>query len=457
MLPEDPAVSLAKFVVEVRFENLDPAVVQMAKHSILDTLAVSIAGSSQSGVRESIEVMRGLGGEPDATVWLFGNRLPVDRAAFANGPMARALDMGDVHEEGGHVGEYILPSLLAAAELKKKRGALVSGKEFLTAYVAGAEALSRIGLACRAITSGTTERKNPQMGTFGAAIAVAKILEFDLPKTQNALGIAYSAMGSFDSQMYYDGTLMQRVHHGFVCADAIIATLLAERGVTGPTNIFTGQGSLFQLFYPQFRDIRRITEGLGVFWEFAAGNMIKPYMCCKCFHSSMYALDLLIGENAINPEDIDEIRAVVTPMAYFTDANYSPKTMVDRQMSAPWSLAHVALHGELFLHSYEGEDSHEICGMMQKIKFDFDQAQSMWSGKVSVRANGRSYERQADYCIGHPRNPIDWHWLRRKMAACCRHSAVPFSGERQARLLAAVQSIENLQDCSELIDLMTPT
>lgn len=452
---EDPAVAITKFSFGLEYADISAPVIEMAKHSILDTFAVAIAGSSQAGVRESLDVMLASGGSPEATVWLFGDRLPADRAAFANGPMARALDMGDVHEEGGHVGEYILPALLAAAEIRLQRNRPVTGRELLVAYVAGAETLARVGLACRAITTGFDDGKNPQMGTFGAVVAVAKILDFDLPTTQNALGIAYSAMGSLDSQMYLDGTLMQRVHHGFVCRDAIVAALLAEKGVTGPHNIFTGQGNFFQMFYPNFRDPVRITDELGRRWEFAEGNMIKPYMCCKCFHSSMYALDLLLKENNIAANEIEEIRVVVPPMVYFTTANYAPRTMVDRQMSAPWSLAHIALHGELFLQSYEGQDSPGILDLMPKVHFEFDDTQSVWQGRVSVRVGERRFHRRVDYCVGHPKNPVDWPWLTKKLAQCSHYAINEFNPVLQERLVETIKHLEGLASVRDLITIIS--
>ncbi|MFH1125415.1 MAG: MmgE/PrpD family protein [Pseudomonadota bacterium] len=52
-----------------------------------------------------------------------------------NSTMARALDFCDAMSPGIHIGSSSVPTGLAAAEL---RGGL-SGKEFLTAFVVGAD------------------------------------------------------------------------------------------------------------------------------------------------------------------------------------------------------------------------------------------------------------------------------------------------------------------------------
>lgn len=451
----DPLESLAQFVCDIGFDTLPPAMVQACQTSIYDTLAVAVAGSGQAGIEPVRALAREGGGTPQATVWLFGDRLPAAQAAFVNGPMARALDMGDVHEEGGHVGEYILPALLAVAELRAARGEPVSGRELLVAYAAGAEVLARVGLACRAVTTGAAEWKNPQMGSFGAAAAAAKLLGLDFERSCHAIGIAYSAMGSFDSQMYHDASLMCRVHHGFVCRDAVTAALLAEKGVTGPRHVFTGLGNFFRIFYPNTREPERLTRALGETWEFAAGNMIKPYMCCKCFHAPMYALTLLIAEEDISVETIEEIEAVVPRMAFFADANYAPDTLIARQFSAPWALAQAAVHGELFLDAYLAPDSALISRLVPRVKFRIQDDQPTWVGEVSVISGGQRHRKRIEHCIGHPQNPVSWEWLDRKMTNCARHAVVDFGSERVQGVSQYIASLAEQPDIGALTRLLS--
>ena len=108
--------------------------------------------------------------------------MPAPNAAFANGPMARAVDMGDTHPQACHISEYVVPALLPAAEL---RGG-VTGKEFITAYALGAEIGSRFGNACRAMETAYVAGRDPQFGIFEATVAVAKLLGLGKDAMQNA-------------------------------------------------------------------------------------------------------------------------------------------------------------------------------------------------------------------------------------------------------------------------------
>lgn len=452
----DPAERIAKFIAEIAYEDLPPTVIDSAKKSMLDTLAVALAGSSQGGISETLDLALAIGGMEEATVWVSGERLPASQAAFVNGPMARALDMGDVHEEAGHVGEYILPALLAAAELREQRGNPVSGKELITAYTVGAEVLARVGLSCKAITTAVREHKNPQMGTFGATAAVAKILNTDIETTWNAIGIGYSAMGNFDSQANFDGSLMQRVHHAFVCRDAILAVQMAERGINGPKNIFTGLGNFYRIYYPNFSDLSRLTSDLGTVWEFSNGTMIKPYMCCKCFHAAMYSLRLLMDEEGITHDQIDEIHVQAPPMDFFSVPNYRPVNFVQRQMSAPWCIATVAVDGELFIDAYQEPSRQPVLDLAQKIHFDTNEEYSCWVGAISVKAKGREMHKHIAHCIGHPENPVNWEWLQNKLSSCSRHATRAFDENRQADLLQMIRSLESVHNCRSLVDVLTP-
>lgn len=249
---------------------------------------------------------------------------------------------------------------------------------------------------------------------------------------------------------------MCRMHHAFVCRDAVLAVLMAERGVTGPKRIFSGQGNFFRMYYPNFSDCARLTADLGTEWEFAAGTMIKPYMCCKCFHAPMYALQQLIQEHGLRPAAIDEIRVVTPPMGFFTEANYAPANMVDRQMSAPWCLATVAVDGELFLDAYEAPNRTDVTVLMNRVRFEIRDSQPTWAGEVRIKVEGSVLDKRVDYCLGHPQNPVDWQWLEDKLEACCRHAAEPFPRKRQGRLVRMVQSLETLGDCSELTQFLCP-
>src|SRR5690606_34566890 len=104
-----------------------------ARMGLLDTLAVGVAGA----VDEASVIARraAVDSEGDALAWGTHRRLGTLDAAFVNGVAANVLDFDVCTDNlGGHPSSPILPALIALAEA---RGA--SGREVLTAYVAGFE------------------------------------------------------------------------------------------------------------------------------------------------------------------------------------------------------------------------------------------------------------------------------------------------------------------------------
>src|SRR5262249_59559428 len=102
---------------------------------------VAVAGAADPLVRMLLDEMAEAAGTPQASVIGHATRLPALSAALVNGAAAHALDYDDVHMAmPGHPSVAILPGLLALAELE---GA--SGRNVITAFVAGYETACRIG------------------------------------------------------------------------------------------------------------------------------------------------------------------------------------------------------------------------------------------------------------------------------------------------------------------------
>ena len=97
----DIMLDLVRNIVNIEYQDLPSEAVDYAKKSILDTIAVTVAGSTAEGCQAVVELVKGYGGKQESTIWVYGGRVPAALAGLAIGPMARARDLGDVHENGG--------------------------------------------------------------------------------------------------------------------------------------------------------------------------------------------------------------------------------------------------------------------------------------------------------------------------------------------------------------------
>ena len=137
----DLMLDLVHFVVSTDYEDLPKDVVDYAKKHILDTIGSIVAGSSAEGITPAVDLAKEWGGNPQASILLFGGKVPVPSAAFAIGPMARALDFGAVHSEANeHPNEYTFAAALPLAEFLGS-----SGRDLIIALALGNEIIVRIG------------------------------------------------------------------------------------------------------------------------------------------------------------------------------------------------------------------------------------------------------------------------------------------------------------------------
>src|SRR5260370_10323082 len=85
---------------------------------------------------------------------------------------------------GVHPGATLLPAALAVAQ---ERGQ--GGSELITAVVAGAEVMIRIGRATQHSNESRGFHAPGTTGPFGAAVACARLIAFDAKPMRNAMGI----------------------------------------------------------------------------------------------------------------------------------------------------------------------------------------------------------------------------------------------------------------------------
>lgn len=458
---EDMIGDLCGYVVKTNYEELPPAVIEWAKKSIIDTLACIIAGSSDTGCKEIVDLVKDWAGKEESTIPVYGGKVPAQLAAFASGPMARARDLGDVHEEAGHVAEYVLPSLLAASEL---RGG-VTGKEFITAHVLGCEVLCRVGNACHAVSYGTKYGVYSPYRVWGPTAAVAKVLGLDKDTLWNAIGL--SMPSDMTLQAVVEGALLIRVEHGFICEQAIKAVMLARKGISGIRNVLQGKkGGFFKVFYnlgepkptPEL-----VVAGLGNTFE-ANQSSFKPYPSCKSTHSTVSAGIDLVGENNIAPGEIEEVSCQMAPVCYELvcqpkDVKWNPQTKIDSQFSMPYSLATGIITGNVGIADF-GEEAvwrPEIRTLMEKVKAEPDPEIPGLGARVTIKTKeGQEFTKEVIYVKGHPENPMSMDDMIAKFRSCVPFSARPLPEKNTERLIELLTHLEEVKDVTQIIKLLAP-
>src|SRR5215470_5340191 len=327
---------LAHYAASCRYEDIPPDVIERAKQCITDTIAAVIFGYHLpwSRIVVAFAQKNGVGGN-SRVLGPGGPRVHAPAAALANGALAHAFEMDNLTwpSTGVHPGATLLASGLAVAQ---ERG--MGGRELLTAVVAGAEVMIRIGRATKHSNEGRGFHAPGTTGPFGAAIACGKLMGFDEERMQNALGIAGSlACGLLEFARSGTGAMVKRLHLGRAAESGVLAASLAGEGFTGPASVLEGNAGFLKVFCDR-SDPAALTAGLGHEWETPI-TLIKRYACHITAHTPLQALEELRREHHFGPADVEAVTVAGIERMVRVNNIAEPTDRMMAQYSVPFCLA----------------------------------------------------------------------------------------------------------------------
>ena len=162
---------IAEFVSKLRYEAIPQEVRERIKLLMLDSLGCALYGADLEWSRILQNRLSDIDATRSCAVWGTTQKLSAPHAALVNGTQVQGFELDDVHRAGVlHVGAVVLPALVAVTELK--RG--LSGKEFLTAAVAGYEMGPRVGLCMGPEHIAQGWHSGATLGVFSAAAGAAR-------------------------------------------------------------------------------------------------------------------------------------------------------------------------------------------------------------------------------------------------------------------------------------------
>jgi 2-methylcitrate dehydratase PrpD len=235
------SAKMADWVVGLDYETVPVRAVEMAKLLILDQLGLQIRGATIPNVQPERELVELMAAAPECTVVQSGTRTVAPYAAFVNGTLAAGIEFDDVHMYAAHIGSAVVPAALAFGEITNS-----TGRDVITAVVAGAQIMSLLGATTVEDMVRRGWHASKILGTFGSAAAAGKLLGLSTEELTHAFGIAGSdAAGTMEYEL--SGGEVKRMHSGSAGRSGSQAALLAQRGLTGPTGIVEGGRGVFRL------------------------------------------------------------------------------------------------------------------------------------------------------------------------------------------------------------------
>jgi 2-methylcitrate dehydratase PrpD len=300
----DLTQALAERASALCYDELPEPVRELARQCVLDYLGCAVAGAGDPLVRLLLDEMAEAGGTAQACVIGHRLRLPALAAALVNGAAGHALDYDDVNlAMPGHPSVAILPALLALAE---PRGS--SGREIVTAFVAGYETACRIGMALQPGHYALGFHSTATIGSLGAAAACARLLGLDVEATAVALGIAGTQAAGLKSQF---GTMCKPFHAGKAAQNGLLAARLAARGFSSRPDLLECDQGFAATHGPDFSPEAALAMPENGFHLFA--NLFKYHAACYMTHAPIECARRVRRDRGPTPDAIAAITLRLDP------------------------------------------------------------------------------------------------------------------------------------------------
>jgi 2-methylcitrate dehydratase PrpD len=452
-MSKDGIAAFADHVAKTHYSDLPSSTIQSAKTFILDGFGVGIAGSSGPWLEGLIESARLQGASNDSRVWVFGDHLPASAAAMINAYQMHNSEFDCVHEEAV-VHAMTVP--LAAAMAEAERGGNVDGRTLISAIVLGVDVASHLGVASKA---GLRFFRPATAGAFGATAALGKLRGFDCDTLINAFGIGLAQL-SGTMQAHVDGGIMLAMQMGFNARNAIVAADMAERGLNAPTSVLEGEFGYFRLFEGDY-DLAPCIDGLGKTWRI---NELahKPFPSGRATHGVLDGLLTLKKEHGFSSEDVDRVvcrvppltaQLVGRPIVNVMEANYA-------RLSAPYVLASALVSDGVTVEDFHSiaRSQEQRLALGRRIKVEVnDNPDKNALTPVTVQVftkQGTMHEITMDVVYGNPKKPMTRDAQLEKFNRNWSIAANPLPGYQAEALVKQVDSLQDVSDVSNLVDLM---
>lgn len=428
---------LGQFIATTPWESLEQPLRHEARRCVLNNFGCSMAARNAREVGRVMGVMGRFSAQGGLTV--VGRRETADAptVAFMNAMTANFFDFDDTH--ASTVIHPTAPVLAAALAVGEMIGA--SGAAVLHAFILGVEVACRIGKAVSPMHYARGWHITSTCGVFGAAAAVARLLELDAHQSWMALGIAASqSAGNIENLTFFP----KNVSVGNAARNGLVSAFLAREGCEAAPAAIEGRFGWARTMGDEFK-VKKATTGLGRDWELF-DNTYKPYPTGVVFHSAIDA-SLLLRDRIMDTDAIADI--VLSGHQLLSDrGDRVVHTPGDARVSAQHCIAVTLVRGRCTLAEFDEAAVADpaVAALRGKIRVEVD-AQPLGAATLHVTlADGERFAVRQAIASGSLDQPMSDSDLKKKFLQNCQ-----FGGWEPGDLVAQIAGIEELTDIAALL------
>lgn len=458
--------AVVRFIQSCDYEGIPSQALAIARHCIVDGIGVMLAGSTQAAGAIVRDYAGGAAASHEATA--FGREpcaTSAANAALINGTSGHALDWDDTQLTTsadrifGLLTHPTIPPLVATLAIGERLG--ISGRRFLEAFLTGFEVECKIAEAISPSHYKRGFHSSGTIGTFGAAVAAAKLLDLDAERLAHMLAIAASSASGIRVNF---GSMTKPLHVGRAAQNGIVAAELAARGFSGGADALDPPWGFFQTFsHGEGFDAERIVGKLGDPHTIVSpGVSIKPYPCGVLGHPTMDAMRRLVIDNDVDSEAITAIRVragsnILNPLRYPIAGNE-----LEAKFCPAFMVSAIAIRRKAGIHEFNDSfvQSAPVQALMRKVERVLDpEIEALGWEKIRSTvevdlADGTTLVQRADERYrGGPAMPFSREDLHEKFSDC---ASLVLDAERVDRAFECIEALESLNDIRELVRLLAP-
>jgi len=442
--------TLSTYLAQAPRQLLPAAVVERAKHHLLDTLSAIVSGSQLLPGRRAIAFAAAQGGVPEACV--IGSRIVTSaiNAALANGMHAHSDETDDTYYLSlVHPGCSIVPAALAMAE-RERRG----GTALLRAMVLGYDVCARISHALGVERFRSAGHSTHSFGgTFGAAAAAGALAGLNADQAryllsytaQQASGLSCWARDTQHIEKAFD-------FGGMPARNGVTAAIMAGMRFTGVEDVLSGDRGFFHA-YGEHAQPERLVAGLGRVFEIM-NTSIKRWAVGYPIQAPLDAVANLIAKHGVKAGDVDRVVVTIDEQGART---------VNQRKMASINIQHLVAmmlnDGEItFASAHDEARVRDPRVLKIKRRIELAGSAAFMRTKTTqaiveiVTRDGRRLRHHTKAVRGTAANPMP----RAEVAAKSRDLLEPVLGARRAtQLIDTVWRIERVRDVRGLRRLLS--
>lgn len=416
---------------------------------ILDEVGCIFAGAKllENKLNAYLDIFSG----NDATVIGLGRKTSLQNAALVNGLSGHAYDFDDGHRFSTvHLGSAVIPAVLAVAEKEN-----LTMDDAIRGIAIGYEAAIRMGNCIQPSHRARGFHASGTVGTIGAAMGVASLLDFDKEQFKSTLAAACTSAGGI-LEMQENVSTLKPFNIGRATHDGITAALVVRAGFQGPQDVLEGKfgflRSVCETYKPEVLSLENDSN------YNICGSYHKPYASCRHTHGAIYAALRISQENHINWRDISHIDVDMYAQGVKGHDHTNITSIVSGKMSTPFCIALALVTGKIGISSFTEEAirNPHILELTQKVSVRINEEMTSWvpnkrAAQITITMNNNdTFTCRADYAYGEPELPMSMEDFRTKVKELALSAGR--TDEQIKRIIDAILNFE--ENVANLMQLM---